>query len=519
MLQAGLLPLLALRGSAGERILDGDPRSALALPLEGGETGFHGTAVSPDGSTAYVAFSTPDIVLVVDLRAGRLRSAIDLTPAGVMLGSAQAVLSADGKLLFVANSGIGNIAVIDTATERVVKVLPFCPGLGDSIKASPAGKVYIGLQDGRLVTVSCDDLSYKTMSFGVFLDSIALSAQRANLLYAVSLQNDQNLFHAFNLDTGREERRAVLPKEACRPSGGVKRLHSASSGDVAYLGWHESDSGSITADVIPLGGPASQLGIDNLRHAASYKNVGVVPGCVMVIRDKGALPGEIGPPFLTLLRLDSFGRLATELADTKVLFDGVSAPLLHAYAAQVVFVVPYSVAGKRTVKMQLIYKGEETYPIEFNVADAWPGIFTMDSTGQGQAAMLNEGFTLNGSANPAAKGSIVMFYASGGGQTDPPGVDGEITRNVLARPRLPVRVWIQDREARGLVCRRSPGDRVWSDAGKHQVAHRRSFRQPGVSDHEGGHLGAKPGRCDDGGQIEPGECVFRVKNNVANVAD
>ena len=175
-----------------------------------------------------------------------------------------------------------------------------------------------------------------------------------------------------------------------------------------------------------------------------------------MIRDKGALPGEIGPPFLTLLRLDSSGRLATELADTKVLFDGVSAPLLHAYAAQVAFVVPYSVAGKRTVKMQLIYKGEETYPIEFNVADAWPGIFTMDSTGQGQAAMLNEDFTLNGSANPAAKGSIVMFYASGGGQTDPPGVDGEITRNVLARPRLPVRVWIQDREAEVLYAGAAP---------------------------------------------------------------
>ena len=110
MLQAaGILPLLALRGSARERIQDGGPRAALALQLEGAETSFHGTAVSPDGSTAYVAFSEPDSVLVVDLRAGRLRSAIDLTPAGVMLGSAQAVLSADGKLLFVANQAIGNI--------------------------------------------------------------------------------------------------------------------------------------------------------------------------------------------------------------------------------------------------------------------------------------------------------------------------------------------------------------------------------------------------------------------------
>ena len=179
MLQAGLLPLLALRGSAGERILDGDPRSALALQLEGGETGFHGMAISPDGSTAYVAFRTPDVVLVVDLRAGRLRSAIDLTPAGPMTASDQAVLSADGKLLFVANQGIGNMAVIDTATERVIKVLPFCPGLGDSIKASPAGKVYIGLLDGRLVTcVLQRSVLHDRRMFGVSFNSIALSAQR-----------------------------------------------------------------------------------------------------------------------------------------------------------------------------------------------------------------------------------------------------------------------------------------------------------------------------------------------------
>ena len=62
--------------------------------------------------------------------------------------------------------------------------------------------------------------------------------------------------------------------------------------------------------------------------------------------------------------------------------------------------------------------------------------------------MLNEDGTLNGPANPAAKGSVVVFYATGGGQTDPPGVDGEITRDVLSRPRLPVGVWIQGQGGR-----------------------------------------------------------------------
>jgi uncharacterized protein (TIGR03437 family) len=177
----------------------------------------------------------------------------------------------------------------------------------------------------------------------------------------------------------------------------------------------------------------------------------------MVVIDRGALPGEIGPPFLTSLRLDASGRVATELADTKVLFDGVPAPILYAYAAQVGVVVPYAVAGKKKVSVQLIYKGEESFPIEFNVADALPGIFTMDSSGQGQAAMLNQDGTLNGPAHPAAKGSVVVFYATGGGQTDPAGVDGEITKDVLSRPRLPVGVWIQGQEAEVLYAGTAPG--------------------------------------------------------------
>ncbi|HSW51582.1 MAG TPA: hypothetical protein VLH09_15455 [Bryobacteraceae bacterium] len=894
LLHAGLLPLLALRGSASQLIQNGDPHPALALALEGGSPG--GTAISPDGSTAYVAFIEGDIVLVVDLQAGRVRSGVDLTPAGPLVGSNKAVLSADGRLLFIANSGVGNTAIIDTATERLIKVLPFCPSQGDSIKASADGKVYIGLGDGRLIIVSCSDLSFRAVSLGVFLNSIALSPNRANLLYAVSVQDyhlgpqsGRTLFHAFNLDTGREERRATLPAAACAPFGGVMRLQLATSGDVAYLGWNNPDPGignltpfdlsafqagasteiqdgvvdlvvhpengrvyavgtwwatvlpgridgtmyisewdpatrkvtrrlpispskvmsairldplnprfvyttevemgfirkvdtisgteymrvrfysgkrlpyaaatsgstayitghktplihkldldsgkwvgsldlpgltgcgiiaysdgklfvgasasvivisaadgslissfaapsglflsgltffrdriaavagpsggqpdrmlildartfsvldtfrfelplqnrigrvlaspdgsklyvqqgiycqrailqvldsatlrvlkrieppttafqggdgetgafdeqariaylggftsvykvhmdtneflgqldvydvykemgrekgwpasaltgihlspakdrllitsldgqcvyqydlrnqkwipravpvgpfpSATAispdrkylyvvnnksdivrrldttmveevDRIPLGGPISELGIDSLRHAASYQHVGAVPGCIMVIRDGRALPGEIGPPFLTLLQLDGSGKVATEIGDTKVLFDGVPAPLLHAYAAQVAVVVPYSVAGKRTVKMQLIYNGEENYPVEFNVRDAMPGIFTMDATGQGQAVMLNENYSLNGPASPAAKGSWVMFYFSGAGQTDPPGVDGEVTGTVLARPRLPVRVWIAGREVEVLYAGAAPG--------------------------------------------------------------
>lgn len=49
------------------------------------------------------------------------------------------------------------------------------------------------------------------------------------------------------------------------------------------------------------------------------------------------------------------------------------------------------------------------------VVNAMPGIFTTGN-GTGQAAAVNEDGSLNSESNPAARGSIVTFYATGQGQ-------------------------------------------------------------------------------------------------------
>ena len=53
----------------------------------------------------------------------------------------------------------------------------------------------------------------------------------------------------------------------------------------------------------------------------------------------------------------------------------------------------------------------ETFP----VASSAPGIFTDNATGSGQGAILNQDYGLNSTTNPAAPGSIIMLYATGGG--------------------------------------------------------------------------------------------------------
>jgi uncharacterized protein (TIGR03437 family) len=65
------------------------------------------------------------------------------------------------------------------------------------------------------------------------------------------------------------------------------------------------------------------------------------------------------------------------------------------------------------------------------VITAAPGIFTFDSTGSGQAAAANQGGSFNGPSRPAAKGSYVTIYFTGGGQKNPPGVTGSVSGAVL----------------------------------------------------------------------------------------
>ncbi len=50
-----------------------------------------------------------------------------------------------------------------------------------------------------------------------------------------------------------------------------------------------------------------------------------------------------------------------------------------------------------------------------------PGILNYDD-GTGQAVIGNQDYSANGASNPAAIGSVITIYATGEGQTTPPGV-------------------------------------------------------------------------------------------------
>jgi uncharacterized protein (TIGR03437 family) len=196
--------------------------------------------------------------------------------------------------------------------------------------------------------------------------------------------------------------------------------------------------------------------VTTVRNAASYSPGAVAPGEIVYIEGT-----NIGPAALTTLTVNSQGLVNTTLAETRVLFEGIPAPLVYVWHDRLSCIVPYGVAGRLTVRMQVEYKGQLSTAIDLAVTDAAPGLFTLNQAGTGQGAILNQDYSLNGpqssTSRPAAPGSVVMIYATGEGQTLPTGVDGRVNNTaILPRPLLPVTVQIGGLDAEVLYAGAAP---------------------------------------------------------------
>jgi uncharacterized protein (TIGR03437 family) len=175
-------------------------------------------------------------------------------------------------------------------------------------------------------------------------------------------------------------------------------------------------------------------------NAASFLSGPVAAGEIVTL-----FGTNIGPPTLANYHITEFGRLDTTLADTIVYFDGFPAPLIYVSADKVSAIVPYELAGNDSTTVFIQYLGLRSNSVTVPLAPSAPGIFMLDSAGQG--AILNQDAGINSVDNGAAPGSVVSIFATGEGQTEPAGVDGSISEGALKKPRLAVTVQINGETA------------------------------------------------------------------------
>jgi len=149
----------------------------------------------------------------------------------------------------------------------------------------------------------------------------------------------------------------------------------------------------VTLVVLP---PATPPFIGSVVNSASAIEEPVAPGEIVSIFGVGLAQPETNP------------------APFEVLFDATVATPLYTSYGQINVVVPHTVSGQTLTNVQVIFEGQSaawTLP----VAGASPAIFTLDSSGLGAGAILNQDNSVNTPGNPAARGSVIQIFGTGVG--------------------------------------------------------------------------------------------------------
>jgi len=187
--------------------------------------------------------------------------------------------------------------------------------------------------------------------------------------------------------------------------------------------------------------------ISGIVNAESFTPA-LCPGAILSVFGE-----RLGPPSGATA---AGGDVPTTLGGTRILVNGLASPILYSSPSQVNAIIPFSAPGPSAL-LQVEYAASQSDPVVIDISDVSPAVVTLDGTGQGQAAALNQDGTTNLASNSAARGSIIVLFAVGLGRTSPPSLDGKIAVEVLPKPVAPVSVRIDGREATVIYAGAAPG--------------------------------------------------------------
>ncbi len=152
---------------------------------------------------------------------------------------------------------------------------------------------------------------------------------------------------------------------------------------------------------------------NTLLNSATFAGSSASPGEFVSLSGRGIGPAD------GATALPGATSTTTSLGGVRVLFDGIAAPVLYAQARQINAQVPFEISGKTSTVVTLEYNGAALATFAIPVRAADPGLFRLQPNLSAQAYAVNEDGTINGPANPAARGSVIALWGTGFGSISP----------------------------------------------------------------------------------------------------
>lgn len=178
--------------------------------------------------------------------------------------------------------------------------------------------------------------------------------------------------------------------------------------------------------------------IDTVVNAASFAvpsaTPSIAPGEIVSVFGSGLGPGTaqlaspVGGAFPTTL-----GSPAAVVEFETLTGSWTAAPLISIQANQINCQAPFGIPATAGLHLRVTYNAITSSSFTFDGVAAEPGVFTVDSSGRGQAAALNynettQTYSLNNGSNPVSKGGVLILFLTGAGAISPvPSPEGQLS--------------------------------------------------------------------------------------------
>ena len=148
--------------------------------------------------------------------------------------------------------------------------------------------------------------------------------------------------------------------------------------------------------------------ISAVLNGASYLTGPVSPDEIVVITGSGLGPGQLIAATPGANGLYS----STQLSGTTVQFNGTPGAVdLHLGESGRGASSDWFLVG--AAQVTVTYEGRTSGPFPLQVTQNSPGVFTLDSSGKGQAVAMNQDGSINTPAKPAEAGDVISLYGTG----------------------------------------------------------------------------------------------------------
>ncbi len=198
-------------------------------------------------------------------------------------------------------------------------------------------------------------------------------------------------------------------------------------------------------------------GTPALAGVGFYNTASLKPDAVVAGSLASVFGARLGPDAGVFSTLDPVsGTAPTNLIGTRVLIDGIPAPLFFVSAQQINLQIPYEAAGKKTAIARIEADGYDPAEFSITLVPVRIGLFTSDGT---RAMAVNQDGQSNATERPAAPGSILTFFATGQGALTVPVPTGSAATSTdpIPMPISPVSFTIGGMTAKVIFSGLAPG--------------------------------------------------------------